>query len=201
MPTSLNRLTLGLLLLIAAATVQAQTTTTPQAVVERLHASLLEAMQSTGGYQARYDKLAPVLGETFDFERIASIVTGRYWKTLDDSVRAHFLTTFSALSTATYASNFAAFAGERFVTVNAAESAGGTVVRTELVKTDGGKVPLNYLLQKSPSGGWRVVNVIAQGVSDLALKRAEYAAVIKAEGIDSLIKRLDAKIAGMARKS
>jgi len=45
---------------------------------------------------------------------------------------------------------------------------------------------------------WGIVNVIAQGVSDLALKRTEYDAVISAQGIDPLIAKLDAKVASYA---
>jgi phospholipid transport system substrate-binding protein len=40
--------------------------------------------------------------------------------------------------------------------------------------------------------------VIAEGVSDLALKRSEYGAVIGKEGIDALIAKLEAKIASYA---
>ena len=45
------------------------------------------------------------------------------------------------------------------------------------------------------------MNVVAQGVSDLSLKRADYTAVIKTEGFDSLINRLEKKIAEMSQGS
>ncbi len=194
---------LVLLFALIAGNVQAEAQTSPQGVVEQLHATLLQAMTGAEklGYQGRYDLLSPVLAQSFDFPAIARIVTARHWKRFSEAEQARFLETFAELSAATYAVNFARFSGERFATLGTAESKAGTVVRTELVKSDGDKVPLTYLLHKSADGSWRVVNVIAQGVSDLALKRAEYAAVINAEGLDSLIKRLDAKIAEMAHKS
>ncbi len=71
------------------------------------------------------------------------------------------------------------------------------IVRTELVKEDGERIPLNYMLRKS-NGEWRIVNVVAQGVSDLSLKRAEYTAVIDSEGFDSLVTRLRGKVDEMA---
>ncbi|MCZ6893424.1 MAG: ABC transporter substrate-binding protein, partial [Gammaproteobacteria bacterium] len=46
---------------------------------------------------------------------------------------------------------------------------------------------------------WLIVNVIAQGISDLSLKRADYTAVIKKEGFDSLVNRLNDKITAMLR--
>jgi phospholipid transport system substrate-binding protein len=45
---------------------------------------------------------------------------------------------------------------------------------------------------------WHIVNVVAEGVSDLALKRSEYDGIIAAEGIDSLVAKLNGKVASYA---
>ena len=51
-------------------------------------------------------------------------------------------------------------------------------------------VPLEYLLQEGPDG-WRIINIVADGVSDLALKRAEYQRVFSSGGIEALIAELE----------
>ena len=71
-------------------------------------------------------------------------------------------------------------------------------MRTVLVKPDGEEIPLNYMLRESDTE-WKIVNVVAQGVSDLSLKRADYTAVIKSEGFDALVSRLREKTAEMRR--
>ena len=76
----------------------------------------------------------------------------------------------------------------------------GVIVKTTLVKADGEKIPLTYLLRGSDNK-WLIVNVIAQGISDLSLKRADYTAVIKKEGFESLVNRLNDKITAMLRGS
>jgi len=175
---------------------------TAPAVVEHLHATLLEAMQGGAGlgFAGRRELIAPVLAASFDFESISRIVCGRHWVSLDEAARAAFVKVFSDLSTATYAANFAAFDGQRFVTL-ASEAAGDdALVRTELTSPDGDRVSLVYRLQQR-AGGWRIINVIAQGVSDLALKRAEYAAVIKNEGFAALVAHLERKIAELGTAS
>jgi phospholipid transport system substrate-binding protein len=189
---------LSLLLLLAAFAVAAADTA--EATVEHLHASLLEAMRGGDslGYTGRRDLLAPVVGESFDFDTIASIVTGRAWKSAGAAQRSAFLDTFAALSVATYATNFSAFDGERFETRDSEDSRGSRIVRTVLVKQDGEEVSLNYMLRKS-NETWRIINVVAQGVSDLSLKRAEYTAVIDSEGFDSLLERLRKKVTEMKR--
>ena len=95
---------------------------------------------------------------------------------------------------ATYAANFDGYTGERFETSGAKENRSGLMVKTELVAQDGGRIAFDYLLRNG-KGVWQIINVIADGVSDLSLKRADYTAVIKSEGFDSLITELNGKIA------
>ena len=175
---------------------------TPHEVVERLHETLLQAMSEADqlGYEGRYDLIDPVVSESFDFNTIARIVTGRYWKEIKDAQRDSFKDVFTKLSTATYAHNFSGFSGERFETITTEESRGGFIVKTALVKSDGEKIPFNYLLRGNDNE-WFIVNVIAQGVSDLSLKRADYTAVIKNEGFDSLVNRLNDKLTAMEHGS
>jgi phospholipid transport system substrate-binding protein len=202
MPASFKSGVLILILIFLVTPALADNTSTPEGVVEKLHQSLLGAMKEADklAFRGRYDLIGPVVNESFDFKTIVRIVTGRHWKTTSEDQRARFLTTFAELSTATYAANFSGFAGERFATLGTDLAKGGTIVRTELIKADGSKVPLTYMLRKT-DGGWRIVNVVAQGVSDLSLKRAEYAVVIESEGIEALTKRLNDKIAEMGRNS
>jgi phospholipid transport system substrate-binding protein len=170
--------------------------TESKATIEKLHQTLLETMQQSDklGYQGRVAKLDPVLKDVFDFETIARLVTGRYWGQFDAGKRAEFVDVFTRLSAATYAENFDGFGGEQFVTKTVENKKNAQLVKTALVKTDGKEVSLNYLLAKS-GGVWRIVNVVAEGVSDLSLKRAEYTAVIGSSGIDALIAKLKAKVA------
>ena len=173
-----------------------------KAVVEKLHESLLSAMSggSALGFKGREEMLAPVVVETFDFDSICRIVTGRYWKAASDEQKTRFMEVFKKLSVATYASNFASFSGEKFETLGSEADHDALIIRTVLRPTDGAPVPLNYLLRQA-NGQWRIMNVVAQGVSDLSLKRADYTAVIKSEGFDSLVNRLEKKIAEMSKAS
>jgi phospholipid transport system substrate-binding protein len=48
-------------------------------------------------------------------------------------------------------------------------------------------------------GKWYIISVIADGVNDLALKRAEYASVIKKNGFDALISKINDKIRNLEK--
>jgi len=165
-------------------------------VVENLHRTLLLAMKEGKeiGYQGRYDRLAPVITAGFDMPFIAKIVLGRFWETFDNEQRSKFVETFNRLSIATYAANFDTYSGERFKVISEKEVSGGRIlVQTQLIKSDGGQVQLDYLLHRVGSQ-WRIINVVADGVSDLALKRADYTSFLKSQGLDPLLLKLNEKI-------
>jgi len=148
------------------------------------------------GYRGRYSTLDPIVAASYDFPTIARIVVGRYWPGLKPDEQKTFLDTFARLSTATYASRFDGYAGESFRWVSETKHTGNNVlVKSELIKSDGEIVKLDYVLHPDKNGQWRIVNVIADGVSDLSLKRADYTSIIKNEGYGALIAKLNDKIA------
>ena len=75
---------------------------------------------------------------------------------------------------------------------------GRILVQSQLIKSDGGQVQLDYLLHRTGSR-WRIINIIAEGVSDLALKRADYSAFLKNNGFEALLKKLNEKISQYSR--
>ena len=196
------KLALAIVLLLISSLVSALDDGAARAVVEKLHESLLMAMHGGAqlGLKGREEMLAPVIESSFDFESICRIVTGRYWKSASDDQKTRFTSAFKKLSVATYASNFSSFSGEKFQTEGSEADHEALIVRTTLRPTEGEPVALNYLLRRS-NDSWRIMNVVAQGVSDLSLKRADYTAVIKTEGFDSLINRLESKSAEMSKGS
>ena len=165
------------------------------AVVEKLHANLLDAMKNATewGFAGRLERLSPVVAESFDFDTIARIVTGKHWKSIDAEQRQRFIEIFVDLSASTYAANFDGYSGEKFATLETEERGDKQLVKTVIEKSDGEQITLDYLLRQVDET-WRIVNVVADGVSDLSLKRAEYTAVIKNEGFDSLMAKLSDKI-------
>ena len=164
-------------------------------VVEKLHSTLLAVMKDGDkiGYQGRYEQLAPVIKSSFDMPFISRTVLGKYWETFNSEQRSRFVEAFTQLSIATYAGNFDRYSGEHFKIIPEKEVDGGRIlVQSQLIKSDGGQVQLDYLLHRTGSQ-WRIVNIIAEGVSDLALKRADYSAFLKNKGFEALLKKLNEK--------
>ncbi len=175
---------------------------TPTRVVENLHATLLNVMKDAkkAGYEDRYKRLAPVIKKTFDLPFIARIVVGRYWRIFTNDQKIKFLKAFERLSIATYAHRFDGYSGEKFQLVSEKKSRQGRMtVKSLLIKSDGEKVELDYTLSRRKKQ-WRVINVTANGISDLSLKRSDYTTFLKKKGVDALIDKLDEKISSYAGK-
>jgi phospholipid transport system substrate-binding protein len=165
-------------------------------VVEKLHAELLEVMKKAKalGYKGRYQRLAPLVISSYDFPFISKLVVGRYWSEFSPEQKEQFVNTFTKLSIATYANQFAGYGGEHFQTISAEESTRGRLlIKTVLIKSNGEEVELDYMLHQKERQ-WQIINVIAQGVSDLSLKRAQYTSYLKKNGFDGLLQKINDKI-------
>lgn len=171
----------------------------PAATVENFHNKLLSVMQRAEelGYRGRYEELEPYINAGFDIPLITNVILGRYRDQLSETQRTDFNGLFSRSSTATYASRFDGYDGEEFLELSREPLKRGRVlIRTELRRPDGDPVSLDYLLHEK-QGKWYIISVSADGVNDLSLKRAEYAAVIKEKGFNGLVKEILSKIADM----
>ncbi len=166
-------------------------------VIENLHTALLSVMKEGEkfGFRNRYNRLTPIITTSFDLPFIARTALGRYWDRVEANQKSKFVETFSRLSIATYAANFDNYSRERFKVVSEKALDNEQVqVRSQLIKSDGGEVSLDYILHRTDKQ-WRIINVIANGVSDLALKRADYTQFLKTKGFDALLDKLNEKIA------
>lgn len=159
--------------------------------VEQLFAALVAAAKADE-LSARYDQLADIVAQTHDLEYIGQLTVRRQWRNWSQQQRDTFSNHFAQLSVMTYAVRFANVAEHSF-NILGARSAGDTrlQVNTTISRADGSTVPLDFVLQQSDHSDWQIANVVADGVSDLALKRAEYRAVFDDDGFDGLIRELE----------
>lgn len=165
-------------------------------VVETFQNELLDVMRQGKalGFKGRYDKLDGPVKKSHDLPKIARIVVGKQWEELSAEQQAKLEAVFIQLSISSYAHNFKDFSGESFVFGSEEETGrGGVVIHTSLLIPGEKDVKFDYMMKKKDDG-WRIINIIADGVSDLALKRSEYTSVLSREGFDALIAKITEKI-------
>jgi phospholipid transport system substrate-binding protein len=201
MPRALLLLVLGcafLTLSAGHADTAGHVTGSPQQTVATLHAGLTALASEHAGadVERRYEALRPLVAATHDLAFIAEFTIRRQWSALQPADRARFVAAFERLSVMTYASRFAGVDDETFAPLEAGDTPAGRVeVRSAIRRAEGADIPLEYVLEQRDGDDWRIINIVADGVSDLALKRAEYQRVIADGGIDALLAHIDEQVA------
>ncbi len=158
--------------------------------VTRFHAALIQSMHDgdTSSCVTRESRLAPAVDAAFDVTAISQRALRRRWGELDEAQRTRFVAVFRELVIATYVSRFRHFGGERFETLDSQTQAGGAVlVHARLTPGSGAPLAFDYLLQAGADGHYRIVNVIVDGVSDLALRATQYEQIFRQKGYEGLI--------------
>lgn len=164
----------------------------PVAVVRDLQDSLLGSMKAGGSldFPERVESLRPIIERTHHFDEIVRFMLGRHLRELDDQQLAAIVNALRQLSVMEYAARFDRYNGESLEILESSSLGEGRVlVVTELIKANGEPVRLEYMLQDH-DGHWGVVNIVADGVSDLALKRTEYSSILRQDGYAALLERL-----------
>ncbi len=169
---------------------------TAKQVVEKFQSELIAVMKDGKklGYAGRYEKLSEPISNSHDLTKIARIIVGKEWEKLSEDQQQKLTDIFVRLSIASYAHNFKDYTGESFGFDSEEETTrGGVVVHTHLVIPNDKPVKFDYML-KEKGNSWRIINIIANGVSDLALKRSEYTTILQREGFDVLMAKINEKI-------
>jgi len=165
-------------------------------VVQSFQAELLNVMQQGDklNFEQRFEQLKPAVIKTHDLAKITRIIVSKEWRNLTKEQKQELIQKFSTLSIASYAHYFDSFSGQSFKVESVKQLSPVQIyVHTFLVLPDDKDVSMDYLLKKRGED-WRIINIITNGVSDLALKRSEYVAVIRKSGFDVLITEISAKI-------
>jgi len=172
--------------------------------IEALHDQFIDVMRNADsiGYDGRYERLQAIVTESFDLPFMAEKTVGRHWKKLSAPEQQRWLSSFHDMTAATYASRFEGFSGQHFEVLGEEVAKRDTVVvRARLVDPGGEDVQLDYRMRQR-DGRWLVIDVYLNGtVSELALRRAEYASVLKRDGFEKLIETIGSKTQEIAEAS
>ena len=163
--------------------------------VRTLYATLLDVMHNGPalGPSGRYARIEPVIAQVFDLPLMTRLAVGPNWTTLDAAHQQRVTVAFGHYIAAVYAERFDSYAGEKMQVTGEQQSGGGPLVLSEIVKSTGEPVRINYLMRQG-NAGWQIADVYLNGtISELATRRSEFAAIMQSRGVDGLIAALDSK--------
>ena len=163
--------------------------------VRGLYDALLSTMKKgrTLGQSGRFTQLEPVIRRTFDIPLMARLSVGLSWATLTEAQRQQVTESFGRYISAIYADRFDSYAGQKLQVTDEHPAAAGIMVRSQIVKANGDPVHVDYMMRHN-GDSWLISDIYLDGaISEVAIRRSEFAAILKNEGIDGLIAALNRK--------
>jgi phospholipid transport system substrate-binding protein len=130
----------------------------------------------------------------FNFQAMTSSAVGRNWDKATAEQKARLTDEFRTLLVRTYSSALAAYSSQKFDfrPLRAKPADTDVTVNVRIVQSGDQPVTIDYAMEKRP-GGWKVWDVRVGGISLVANYRTEFDNQIRENGVEGLIKTLNAK--------
>ena len=151
--------------------------------------AVLATMKAKGGLSVRADRFEPIVREYYDIPSMAAIVIGPKWAATSAEDRAAAIKAMTRHSALTLARGFGTFDGQVFAVDPQIISRGTRRIVKVTITTPGKKDLVFYQLRAGAT--WKIVDVISDGVSQLALQRADVASTISSGGAAALVARFN----------
>jgi phospholipid transport system substrate-binding protein len=169
----------------------------PQELIETTARKLLEALDADRALAkkdpARVRELVDtILLPHFDTDYSARLVLGKHWRAATPEQRQRFVDAFYKSLLRNYGSALAEFTADRMTVLpfRGDAASGQAVVRTEVRRSNGTRVPVNYTLHATPAG-WKAWDVTIEGISYVRNFRNDVGAEVDQTGLQALIERLE----------
>ena len=186
--------------LLAAASCLATTAsaddTAPDALVRKSIDDVLAIIKADrelqGGNQKKLlDLVEEKVLPHFDFTRMTRLALGRNWAQATDAQKEALTKEFRTLLVRTYSTSLSQYRNQTIDVKPAKVMAQDkdTVVRTVVNQPGGQPIPIDYGMERTDKG-WKVYDVIVDGVSLVTTYRSSFNDQIQKAGVDGLVKTL-----------
>ncbi|HET8899844.1 MAG TPA: ABC transporter substrate-binding protein [Rhodanobacteraceae bacterium] len=176
----------------------AQSTATPQQIVQGISDQLAQQIE---GHRAELkqdrEKLIDVIDSVFlphfDIDYASILVLGRHAREATPAQRERFAKAFYNSITHRYAEGLLNYTkgAVKVLPYKGDLDNKRSIVRTQVVLSDGKTISVDYAFRKTRSGEWKAYDVIIEGISYITNYRNQVDAEIRKEGIEQLITRLE----------
>ena len=140
-------------------------------------------------HQARADEIRQIIRSNFDFHTMARDVLGATYNQLGSGQRDQFINTFTYLFQDSYTRMVLNFLKNENIKYGAASQEGNRAKVATVIERPNENIPVTYMLQTA--GGWKLYDVVVDGVSILNTYRTKFSDVIRTKGFGFLMERMN----------
>ncbi len=142
-----------------------------------------------------------LLNEGFDLPQIGRFVLGRYWRHADMTQQSEFIDVFEDMMLYRFMPLFSDLSGEKFDVGPSRPYTNNPdflSVESKLLRPGEAPIHVNWRIRKRDTG-FKIVDIVAEGVSIAVTLRSEYVSVLKRNGgdVDALTRVLREKVKGL----
>jgi phospholipid transport system substrate-binding protein len=160
--------------------------TVGQRVVEVLGAAEMESEQRSRHFR-------DIFVHALDLDTMGRRVLGRHWRNATPAQRDRYIELFRKYVINLYAAQLGGYRGETFTVVRQQQlRENESMVMAHLKRQTGQPLSMNFRVRQENSR-LKIIDVTIAGVSLIVTKRSEFDAIVRREGLDGLMRRLDAK--------
>ena len=158
---------------------------------------ITEINANRDSYQDNPQKVHALVDELvsphFDFAAMTDLALGKYKDRISTEQRSLIINEFRLLLLRTYSSVLLEYTDQEliYLPMDGSEAEGIVTVKTQYDQSGGFPIPVDYNLRLGDDG-WKVFDVKVDEVSLVANYRSSFARSIKRNGVDGLIKTLQA---------
>ena len=172
----------------------------PEELVRRVTAEVIDAIKSdrqlaagdkTKALKLAEEKVLPLI----DFDEATRLAVGRAWAHATPEQKKRLVAEFRGMLVRVYSNAIQPYQGQTIRVSPVRMRPGDTevTVHNEFVRSGGGKpIGFDYSMHKTEHG-WKIFDIVVEGVSLVLTYRSEFDNIVKQEGIDGLIERLAQK--------
>ena len=137
-------------------------------------------------------ELRRLFAVSVEVDAIKRFVLGKYWRRASAEEKAEYRALFEDYIVATYAGRINDYGGETLKLGTARlEKPGLALVSSQVMRLEGPPVAVDWRLHHSKDG-WRIIDIVIQGISLAITQRAEFSSVIRDSGgrVEGLLAKL-----------
>lgn len=144
----------------------------------------------------RQRRLRLLADESFDVPRMSKFVLGANWRRTTPEQRTEFVAIFAEVNFRRFLPMFTANRTHEFKINEVRQDqkkAQLSFVNSQISRPDGPPIKVVWRVIEEPDG-YKILDVVAEGVSMILTLRKEYGTVVSGQGMDALIAQLRSKI-------
>lgn len=146
-----------------------------------------------------YELMDRIIFPYVDMPRVARLVLGRHWRRATSEQRSRFTQEFKRLLQRTYAAAIRSYLDEiteqvsqvniRYAPTRLDSETGDALARTVIETPKGKSYSVDYRMHRG-EGGWKIYDIVIEGVSLLTNYRASFSAEAQRVGVEGLVETL-----------